>query len=62
MNWGVIALLYQGEPSDRARIDFAITSVKELGYASGSDTMIVTAGHHQQAGGTDLIRVVAMED
>ncbi|MBT8129947.1 MAG: pyruvate kinase [Gammaproteobacteria bacterium] len=60
MNWGVIAVLYQGEPDDDARIEFAISSIKELGYAGSEDTLIVTAGHHQQAGGTDLIRVITL--
>ena len=60
MNWGVIAVLYQGEPDDDARIDFAISTIKELGYAGNEDTLIVTAGHHQQAGGTDLIRVITL--
>jgi len=60
MNWGVIALLYQGEPSDDARIEFAISGVKQLAYADTGDTLIVTAGHHQQAGGTDLIRIITL--
>ena len=60
MNWGVIALLYQGEPSDRARIDFAIKCMRQMAYADAGDTMIITAGHHQQAGGTDMIRVVTL--
>jgi pyruvate kinase len=60
MNWGVIALLYQGESSDDARIEFAISGVKQLAYADTGDTLIVTAGHHQQAGGTDLIRIITL--
>ena len=60
MNWGVIALLYQGEPSDRERIDFAVQCVRQMAYADTGDTVIITAGHHQQAGGTDLIRVVTL--
>jgi len=60
MNWGVVALLYQGQPSDVERINFAVESVKQLAYADTGDTLIVTAGHHQQAGGTDLIRVVTL--
>ena len=32
MNWGVIPLLYTGEPSDDARIEFAISRASELGY------------------------------
>jgi len=60
MNWGVIPVLYQGEPSDDARIEFAISVIRELAYADSGDTLIVTAGHHQLAGGTDMIRVVTL--
>jgi pyruvate kinase len=60
LNWGVIPIIYQGEPSDEARIEFAISTVKELGYGGSGDTLIVTAGHHQLAGGTDMIRVVTL--
>jgi pyruvate kinase len=60
MNWGVIPVLYQGEPSDFARIDFAINKAREIAYADSGNTLIVTAGHHQQAGGTDLIRVITL--
>jgi pyruvate kinase len=60
MNWGVIPVLYQGEPSDDARIDFAIAVIRELAYADSGDTLIITAGHHQLAGGTDMIRVVTL--
>jgi pyruvate kinase len=60
MNWGVIPVLYQGEPSDLARIDFAINKAREIAYADSGNTLIVTAGHHQQAGGTDLIRVITL--
>jgi pyruvate kinase len=60
MNWGVIPALYRGKPSDVARIEFAISVIRELDYAGGGDTVIVTAGHHQLAGGTDMIRVVTL--
>jgi pyruvate kinase len=60
MNWGVIPVLYQGEPSDLARIDFAIKKAREIAYADSGNTVIVTAGHYQQAGGTDLIRVITL--
>ena len=60
MNWGVIAVLYQGEPSDDARIEFAISVVKKLAYADTGDILIITAGHHQLTGGTDMIRVVKL--
>jgi len=60
MNWGVVPVLYQGEPSDDARIAFAISVIRKLAYADTGDTLIITAGHHQLAGGTDMIRVVTL--
>jgi pyruvate kinase len=60
MNWGVIPVLYQGELSDLARIEFAVTEAKQVVFANSGNTLIVTAGHHQQAGGTDLIRVITL--
>jgi pyruvate kinase len=60
MNWGVLPILYQGELSDLARIEFAIAEAKQVVFAAGGSTLIVTAGHHQQAGGTDLIRVISL--
>lgn len=62
MNWGVIPLLYTGEPSDDARIEFAISRASELGYVDEGDIVIATAGQHQRAGGTDLIRVITVDD
>jgi pyruvate kinase len=62
LNWGVIPILFEGEPSDRARIAFAIERGRQLGYLNTGDIVISTAGHHQTAGGTDLIRVIRLED
>jgi len=61
MNWGVIAILYDGEPTDRRRLDFAVKQAKARGYLKTGDIVVSTSGHHQQAGGTDLIRVVTVE-
>jgi pyruvate kinase len=61
MNWGVIPLLYDGEPSDDARIEFATRRASELDYVHNDDIVIATAGQHQRAGGTDLIRVFTVE-
>jgi pyruvate kinase len=58
MNWGVMPILYQGDPTDDARIEFAIVAVKQLVNAQDGDTIVITAGHHQKSGGTDLIRVI----
>jgi pyruvate kinase len=61
MNWGVIPILYSGEPTDRARLAFAIEQAEARGYVKAGDIVISTAGQHQQAGGTDLIRVITLD-
>jgi pyruvate kinase len=60
MNWGVIPVLYQGKPSDDARIEFAIAMSRELANAGSGDILIITAGHYQKSGGTDLVRVITL--
>jgi len=60
MNWGVTAVLYTGEPGDRAKIEFAEKCVQEMGYAQAGDSVIVTAGHTQLSGGTDMIRIITL--
>ena len=62
MNWGVIPILVEGERTDYAKIEFAVQRASELGYIVAGDTVIATAGHHQTAGGTDLIRVISVEE
>jgi pyruvate kinase len=62
MNWGVIPILYDGEPSDRERLTFAVKQGQARGYLKAGDIAISTSGHTQHAGGTDLIRVVTVED
>jgi len=61
MNWGVIPILYEGEPDDDERISFAIEKAQQLSGAAEGNIMIITSGHsHQQAGGTDLVRAVTL--
>ena len=60
MNWGVIPLLYEGSTDDKAKLDFAVNRAKELGYIKSGDVVVVTAGYQQQAGSTDLIRVLSV--
>ncbi len=62
MNWGVEPLLYDIGIKDNERISFAIKSVVEAGYAQNGDTLIITAGHSQRRGGTDMIRVITIEN
>jgi pyruvate kinase len=60
MNWGVLPILYSGEATDLAKIDFGIQRAEQLGYIRSGDIIIATAGHWQKAGGTDLIRVITL--
>ena len=60
MNWGVIPALYQGEATDEARIEFAISEARKLVNAIAGDILVITAGHTQKSGSTDLIRVVTL--
>lgn len=60
MNWGVEAVTYHGEPGDRAKIEFATQVVREKGFAGEGDCVIVTAGHNQLSGGTDMIRIIRL--
>ncbi|GAB6040301.1 pyruvate kinase [Endothiovibrio diazotrophicus] len=60
MNWGVIPFLYQGEASDEARIEFGLAKARALGYLAPGDVVVCTSGYRQQAGGTDLLRVITL--
>ncbi len=60
MNWGVMPVLYRGKPEDENRIEFAITEIKKMVNADSGDILIITAGHEQRSGGTDLIRIITL--
>ncbi len=60
MNWGIIPVLYEGEPNDQARIEFALSTVRQITHAAVGDIVVLTSGHGQLAGGTDMIRVVTL--
>ena len=60
MNWGVAAVLYTGEPGDKAKVQFASECVQKMGFAQAGDSVIVTAGQTQRSGGTDMIRVITI--
>ncbi|MCG6939560.1 MAG: pyruvate kinase [Gammaproteobacteria bacterium] len=60
MNWGVVPALYQGAATDEGRIDFAISEARRMVNADSGDIVVITAGHFQQSGSTDLIRVVTL--
>ena len=60
MNWGVIPVLYDGDLTHEAKIEFSMKRLKELGLAHEGDDVIVTHGSGTSAGGTNLIRVVTI--
>ena len=60
MNWGVIPLLCEEGSDDTAKLNFAVSRARELGYIEAGDVVVVTAGTRHRVGGTDLIRVLAV--
>ena len=60
MNWGVMPALYQGNPEDEERIEFAIAEIKQMVNAGSGDILVITAGHQQRSGGTDLVRIITL--
>ncbi|MDT8386279.1 MAG: pyruvate kinase [Thiogranum sp.] len=60
MNWGVLPILYQGARSDEAKVEFGIERARQLGYLDAGDIVVATAGQREQAGGTDLIKVMTL--
>ena len=61
MNWGVMAMLYDGDGDDEDKIDFTIRKARGLGYVKSGDLLILTAGNLRQSGSTDLIRVLHVD-
>jgi pyruvate kinase len=62
LNWGVTALLFDGERSDEAMIRFGIRRGRELGCIQHGDVVVATAGVNRRSGSTNLIRVVTAEE
>ena len=62
LNWGVIPVLYEGPRADEARIAYGLKCARERGYLRPRDVVIITAGYHQHAGGTDSIRVIVVDE
>jgi pyruvate kinase len=61
MNWGVTPILYVGEGDDEAKLEFALKEARRLGLVANGDTVVVTSGYQQTAGGTDLIRIITID-
>jgi pyruvate kinase len=62
LNWGVIAVLFEGERSDEAMIAHGIRRGRELGCIQRGDDDVATAGVNRRSGSTNLIRVVTAEE
>lgn len=61
MNWGVTAILFEGERSDQAMIDWAIRYGREIGCIQIGDVVVATAGIKEQPGSTNGIRVITVD-
>jgi pyruvate kinase len=62
MNWGITAVLFEGEHSDKAMVQFAIRHGREIGCINVGDDVVVTAGISQTTGSTSTIQVLTVED
>ena len=62
MNWGITAILYEGERSDEAMVQFAIRHGRDIGCINPGDDVVVTAGISQTTGSTSSIQVLTVED
>lgn len=60
MNWGVNPVVYSGNPSDDEKIGVALQAARELGVVKDGDIVVATAGRHEEAGGTNVIRVLTV--
>jgi pyruvate kinase len=59
LNWGVTGLLYEGAAGDEEKVAFGMARARALCSEPG-DVLVVTAGISQEAGSTNLIRVVTV--
>ncbi|HEX9813990.1 MAG TPA: pyruvate kinase, partial [Myxococcota bacterium] len=62
MNWGITAILFEGERSDEAMVQFAIRHGRGIGCINPNDHVVVTAGISQTTGSTSTIQVLTVED
>ena len=60
MNWGVYTILYKEGGNNDEKLDYALVEGKRLGYLKSQDIVVVTAGPGQEAGGTNMVRVLTV--
>ena len=61
MNWGVTPIRIDDGDDDEAKLVHALQDARRMGFVAAGDTVVVTSGHQQTTGGTDLIRVMTVE-
>jgi pyruvate kinase len=61
MNWGVTALLYEGERADESMIRFGVERGREQGFIQRGDVIVATAGISRETGSTNMIRVIKVD-
>ena len=60
MNWGVLSILYKEGGSNTDKLEYALKVAQSRGYIKSQDILVVTAGPNQEAGGTNMVRVVTV--
>ena len=60
MNWGVYAIHYKAAGSNDDLIEFALKAGKRNGFIKPQDIVVVTTGPDQEAGGTNMVRVITV--
>ena len=60
MNWGVHSILYKAGASNDEKLEYALEEGKRLGFIKSQDIIVVTAGPGQEAGGTNMVRVITV--
>jgi pyruvate kinase len=62
LNWGVEAILFEGERSDEEMIQFAIRYGREIGCIEAGDVVVASAGIDRTTGSTNALRVVTVKN
>jgi len=60
MNWGVYSILYKEGATNAEKLDYALVEGKRRGFIKSQDIIVVTAGPGQEAGGTNMVRVLTV--
>jgi pyruvate kinase len=62
LNWGVTAVLFEGERSDETMVQCGVRRGLELGYLRHGDVVVVTEGVSRRTGTTNMIRVMTVDE